>query len=53
MNRRQAIDRSTGGLGAPRLACVQDTDPTFPIVFVAGQVAHWQRVLTEAGIRVA
>ena len=54
MTRRQAIDRSTAGLWGSCLARVQDTDSTFPIDdFVAGQGAHWQRVLTEAGIRVA
>jgi hypothetical protein len=54
MNRRQAIGRLTAGFGAPRLARAQDTDPAFPTDdFVAGQVAPWQRMLTEAGIRVA
>jgi len=54
MNQRRAIGQLTAGFGVPPLARVQDTDPTLPIDdFVAGQVAPWQRELTEAGIRVA
>ena len=54
MNRSQAIGRLTADLEAPRLARVQEADPAFPIEdFVAGQIAPWQRMLTEAGIRVA
>ena len=54
MNQRQAIGRLTAGFGVPLLARAQDADPALPNDdFVAGQVAPWQRELTEVGSRVA